>query len=269
MAITPLMGDHFGEQNPAYGLLQHHSDPSNKMNELDAANSEKLTQEDAVIIIGAGHFGSRAAELLIHGTRRVLVVEPDSNRLEKMARLPVLCVQNDGIEFLVDKAHQLDRKNWVVPAIPLHLAFEWLKRSLNKSATVKKVTVPEHVSHLLPHTCPGSEGSLLVSYADFVCPEDCPEPDLCTVTGEERVPLYDVLSRVEATGFKVHVIRSHQLAPGLGGYRVGELRSLLRRIVASDDRKWLLGTSCRCHGILTGFEIEGPSQRGSLPTITA
>lgn len=268
MAITPLVGDHLGEQNPAYGLLQHHFDLSNKMNVLDAFNGEKSIHEGAAIIIGAGHFGSRAAEILSHGTRPVVVVEPDSERLREVANLPVWCVQEDGIEFLADKERQLDRKDYVVPAIPLHLAFEWLKRSLKESAAIKRVAVPGHISSLLPNTCPGSEGSLLVSYADFLCPDDCSEPDFCTVTGEQRIPLYDVLSHVEAMDFRVQVIRSQQLAPGLGGYRVGELMRLRQRVLTSENRKWLIGTSCRCHGILTGFEIERFGRRMSHLTTT-
>ncbi|MCP4668372.1 MAG: hypothetical protein GY849_18665, partial [Deltaproteobacteria bacterium] len=116
---------------------------------------------------------------------------------------------------------------------------------------------PQAIEPLLPHTWPGSEGSLLISYADFVCPDDCSEPGCCTVTGERRErPLYDLLNDLDAGDFRMHVVRSRQLAPGLGGYEAGELEKAAQRIRSEEKGKWLLGTSCKCHGILTALEIE-------------
>jgi hypothetical protein len=57
------------------------------------------------------------------------------------------------------------------------------------------------------------------------------------------------------TDFKVYVIRSHQLAPGLGGYKVADLARMAEKLTSDDKGQWLLGTSCRCHGILTAMEI--------------
>ena len=97
----------------------------------------------------------------------------------------------------------------------------------------------------------------MVSYADFICPEDCAEPDCCTVTGEVRdKPLYSLLSQLSVSDFKVHVTRSHQLAPGVGGYRVSALAEVADTLRKDKEGKWLLGTSCRCHGILTALEIK-------------
>jgi hypothetical protein len=108
----------------------------------------------------------------------------------------------------------------------------------------------------LPHTWVGSEGSLLVSYADFLCPEDCPEPeDGCTVTGEVRTPLYQVMRELNVPGFGIHVVQSRQLAPGLGGYPLQDLLDLQRRVLEAGDGRWLIGTACRCHGTITGLEM--------------
>jgi hypothetical protein len=214
--------------------------------------------ENAVFIIGAGHFGSRAARLLHRESNAPLfVMDVDKNSLSKLEDLPVKRISNDGILFLVNNYHLLNSSNTIVPAVPVHLAYKWLKGHLDGRFKVKKMVVPEEIKPLLPFVWPGSEGSLLVSYADFECPDDCPEPEYCTVTGERRdKPLYDLLIRLELTDFRVHVIRSRQLAPGLGGYEVGELEKAAERLRSEEKGKWLLGTSCRCHGILTALEIE-------------
>ncbi len=213
--------------------------------------------EDAILIIGAGHFGGRAARLLSNESKAPLfIVDLDKKSLSQLKNLPLKMIECDGILFLIKYYHFLNPSNTIVPAVPLHLAYEWVKGYLKSSRVIKMTRVPDDIKPLLPHTWQGSEGSLLVSYADFECPDDCPEPEYCTVTGERRDnPLHDLLSHVTLPGFKTHVIRSHQLAPGLGGYKLRDLTELAERLSEAGEGKWLLGTSCRCHGIVTAIEI--------------
>jgi len=213
--------------------------------------------EDAILIIGAGHFGGRAARLLSNESKAPLfIVDLDEKSLSQLEDLPVKRIVYDGTLFLVKYYHLLNPSNIIVPAIPLHLAYVWVKRYLESSRLINMIDVPDEIKPFLPFTWQGSEGSLLVSYADFICPDDCPEPEYCTVTGERRdKPLHDLLSHVRLPGFKTHVIRSHQLAPGLGGYKLSDLTGLAERLSEAETGKWLLGTSCRCHGIVTAIEI--------------
>jgi len=213
--------------------------------------------EDAVFIIGAGHFGNRAARILSRESDAPLfVVDVDKDALFQVKDLTVKTIAYDGIPFLVENYSVLNPLNTIVPAIPAHLAFEWMKCHLDKEYKIRKIGVPEEIKPLLPYTWIGSEGSLLVSYADFVCPDDCPEPEFCTATGERRErPLHDLLNHVDLLDFRVHVIRSHQLAPGLGGYKVGDLKTAAEKLTGSEADKWLLGTACKCHGIFTALEV--------------
>ena len=217
----------------------------------------KDISEDAIFIIGAGHFGNRAARILSQESNAPLfVVDVDENILSQVKGLPAKTIVYDGILFLVENYPVLNPLNTIVPAVPVHLAFEWLKCHLDRKFVIKKISVPGEIKPLLPHTWLGSEESLLVSYADFVCPDDCPEPEFCTVTGERReLPLHDLLSHLDLLDFHVHIIRSHQLAPGLGGYKVGDLKTAAEKIIRDEAGKWLLGTACKCHGILTALEI--------------
>jgi hypothetical protein len=214
--------------------------------------------EDAVFVIGAGHFGSRAANIL--SSERgptVIVVDRDRIRLSQLHGLPIERILQDGVLFLVENFHLLHPTNIIIPAVPVNLAYEWLRRYVEGRYLVRRIDMPEGVTPLLPHVWPGSEGSLLVSYADFVCPDDCPEPESCTVTGEPRdKPLYQLLGDLDVDDFRVHIIRSHQIAPGLGGYGVAALNHAMERLTTGETGKWILGTSCRCHGILTSLEIQ-------------
>jgi hypothetical protein len=213
--------------------------------------------EDAVFVIGAGHFGSRAARIISEkGHSEVIVVDVDEKRLSQTNGLNVKKVAYDGIRFLVENTHRLSDTSTVIPAIPKHVAFEWLRGSLEGSYEIRQITVPEKIIPDLPHTWPASEGSLLISYADFMCPEDCPEPEYCTVTGERRDhPLYALVRQLNLEGFRVHVIRSRQLAPGLGGYPVRDLLEAARSVTHGKTGRWLLSTACKCHGIVTAFKL--------------
>ena len=95
-----------------------------------------------------------------------------------------------------------------------------------------------------------------MSLADFLCPDDCPEPPkLCTVTGKPRgEPLYQRLGRMNPPGWSVAVLRSRQLAPGVGGCLPPEMLHIKQRIKAQGGT-WLVATSCRCHGVVNGLSL--------------
>jgi hypothetical protein len=214
---------------------------------------------DEVFIIGAGHFGNRAVSLLSSRLNSPLwVVEKDEDALRLLAGPPVERILREGVSFLVDSFHLLHPRNTIVPAVPIHLAYEWLRLSLKRSFPVSRIEMPESIKALLPRTWEGSEGSLLVSYADFRCPDDCPEPaDRCTVTGKRRgKPLHALLGDIAPPGYRVHVLRSRQLAPGVGGYTVGDLHDLLGRVESGGVGKWLVATACKCHGVISAMEVK-------------
>lgn len=241
----------------------------------DRFDIEKLSSqftEAVCLIIGAGHFGKRAASILGETSGPpILIVDKSEDRLAQLKDLPVEKTVCDGVRFLVENFQLLNPHSIVVPAIPLHLAAEWLKYYLEKSGRrVQLREIPDEIIPTLPHAWKGLGETLLVSYADFFCPDDCPEPpDYCLMTGEKRdLPLYELLSRIDIPGYTNHVIRSRQLAPGLGGFMVEDLRNLLLRATQREG-KWLVGTACRCHGALTALEIfaarsEGRADRKKL-----
>jgi hypothetical protein len=71
----------------------------------------------------------------------------------------------------------------------------------------------------IPNPMRGRKGELFTSLAHFLCPEDCPGPaQYCTTTKKRCIkPLYQILNDLQGP-FESKVIRSLQLAPGVGGF---------------------------------------------------
>jgi len=219
-------------------------------------NTGRIT-ENAVFIIGAGHFGARAAKIICtRSDSPVFIVDPDRGALAQINDPGAEKIQGDGIGFLTANFHYLKEANTIVPALPVHLAYEWLREFTAGQFRITRLPAPP-IDPPLPNALPAGEGSTLVSYADFLCPDDCPEPVFCTVTGERRdQPLYALLAGLRLPPFEVHIIRSRQLAPGLGGYRVEDLKGLAHKVRTKRAPMWIVGTACKCHGILTAFEVQ-------------
>lgn len=211
---------------------------------------------ETIWIVGCGSFGLLAFQRLSARKpgRVFLLIDPDQERLN-LVPLPDGCKkQADGVAFLKDELSPEMDLDWIVPALPVHLAAEWcLARP--EAQPLSRVLMPKTLDPLVPNPMPGSTGDLYVSHADFICPDDCPEPAThCTVTQQPRhQDLFLYLSHIQVPGFASLVLTSHQLAPGVGGYRPKELFQLLS-LVEQSQEKVLISTACRCHGVMTALE---------------
>jgi len=206
-------------------------------------------------IIGMGRFGRLAAGRLakIHPRHHLVLVDPDRNHL-RQGRGPRRTLEPmDGISFLDQRLTQENAPDWIIPTLPVHLAAQWCLARLRKYG-LAPVAIPPEVDGLVPRPIRDPAGRVYVSHADFICPDDCPEPaGVCTATGKKRrTDMFDRLARIRIPGFSSHVVRSYQLAPGVGGYRPGQLFDLLKHI-EQNKKKCLLSTACRCHGVITGL----------------
>ena len=208
------------------------------------------------MILGAGRFGHLAVRRLRQRwpAAAVTVVE----RAIRAGPVPdgagVAVVTADAIEYLARFEDPAAAWDWIVPAIPIHLAGAWIRKRLSNSGRIEMRPVPEAVAAQVPNPMRGAQGQLYASNADFICPDDCPEPaTICTMTGRPRPQvLYDHLAALSAPGFTVVVVRSRQLAPGVGGYSPDDLDRALAR-VRSAPGPVLLATACKCHGVIEAF----------------
>jgi hypothetical protein len=133
------------------------------------------------------------------------------------------------------------------------------------STRLAQVPVPECVDDRVPNPYRTPAGTVYASFATFLCPDACNEPDeICTSTGKARPGnLFEELSRIEAPGFRTEVIRSWQLAPGVGGYPASSLESAFLRI-AGKSGGYLVATSCRCHGVIDALQWNGAEPDSGL-----
>jgi hypothetical protein len=207
-------------------------------------------------IIGAGTFGLRAAETL--GRRAdIVIIEKQVGICRKLEELPYRIVCADGIDYLVKNLTSPDHPDWIVPAIPVHVAYAWVRAKLAVAHALESMPAPESLVAQLPNLIRGRQGELYVSNADFLCPENCAEPaDKCTVTGKSRPRiLFEYLSSLKANDLEPVVLQSRQLAPGVGGYRPQALFEVLQAVKQA-ARPVLIATACRCHGVIHTFKIK-------------
>ncbi|MEW6374994.1 MAG: NAD-binding protein [Thermodesulfobacteriota bacterium] len=209
------------------------------------------------LIIGCGHFGSRAIKELLRENphSKITVIDKNEEPLQKVAHLPVKTIVCDGLLYLNQSLSEGRFVDYIIPAVPFHLAFEFLLSKL-KPLGVKKGKVP--IFHGLPNPTMGKTGDLYTSLADFLCPEDCPEPpQYCTVTRRRREkPLYQILKDLQRP-FESRVIISQPLAIGVGGFQPKELLVLLEDVEKQNDshRLVLISTASRCHGVTSALKF--------------
>ena len=209
------------------------------------------------LIIGSGHVGSRAAHRLLEKNphSKITVVDRDEKSLERVFDLPVERVVSDGLVHLDRFLRDNPCADYIIPAVPYHLAFELILSQLNPLGA-KRTTVPSLQG--LPHPSTGKTGDLYTSHAGFLCPDDCPEPSRhCTVTRKKRSkPLFKILMDLKGP-FDSRVIRSHQIGPGIGGFQPEELIGLIGRMKQrmGSNCLFLISTACRCHGVVSALSI--------------
>jgi len=220
---------------------------------------------EIVWIIGSGRFGLRAARHLLRQDKRfqVVLVDSDPGKLDPAQGLDCSKVHADGIAYLDALLDSGNLPAWIVPALPVHLAWEWCRRQLG-AAMMHPVQVSSRIERQVPNPMRGPEGNLYVSHANFRCPANCNEPhDICTITQEPRKQeMYRLLSQLGFENFASLVIQSRQLGPGIGGYAPKALFLLLEKIKTVNG-PFLLSTACRCHGVITAGRLGGKNFSGA------
>ena len=218
-------------------------------------------QMESFWILGAGRFGTLAVQRILARKKvpRLVVVDRDGHVLEKLRDKSVETVEQDAIDFLVHYPGL--GSEWIVPAIPVHVAFAWLCRQLAREGVVTQLAAPSILEQKVPNSLRAKTGALYASFATFRCPDDCDEPEeSCTVTGEVReADLFDVVRNIEVEGYVTLVVRSHQLAPGVGGYQLSVLWRLLGE-ARSTEKDILVATACRCHGVIHALRFNRKAQ---------
>ena len=209
------------------------------------------------LILGAGTFGRLALERLTRQDAAASFVVVDSDPAALTMTLDGVPgwtqVQSEAAAFLVQHLRDDGRWDWIIPMVPVHVAFHWLMAGPLAGSAWRPAAAPEALAGLIPGTRRGPHGELYLSRASHLCPDDCAEPEVCPVTGESRdLPLHQELACLHLAGYEIRVIASRQLAPGVGGYSPRRLLDLAREMGALKGNV-LIATACRCHGVVDGL----------------
>jgi hypothetical protein len=212
----------------------------------------------AVWIIGGGKFGRRAAETIggADSVADILIVEKDPSRCRTLKNRGLHVVEADGIAFLKSRLGGPLQTQWIVAAAPIHVAYEWVRACLSDRVRIEPAAMPAGITGLLPNAVPGAQGQWYATNADFICPPDCTESGrICSFTGRKRPrSMHAFIRSLPAPGVKILVVRSYQLAAGVGGLRPHDLLQTLCQIESSQTPV-LLATACKCHAVLNSFKI--------------
>lgn len=206
---------------------------------------------EVFLVAGAGRFGCQAtAKLLLRPRAQVFVVENNSltagQLLTEISSLEGRLVAADAVKYLAAYIGSDDHDStWIIPTIPLHLAAAIIMQ-LTGRGCLEWADIP-----LLPNGFLGGNGELYSSLADFICPEDCPQPpDHCYTTGEPREKsLVQILAEISYHDYPSLVLQSRQLAPGVGGFQVASIRKLLVQMNNDIPGPLVFSTACLCHGV--------------------
>jgi hypothetical protein len=201
------------------------------------------------IIAGFGKFGRLALERLTHAfpEETLILLDHDPHAFSGGRHTGnVREIVTDAVKYLVEHRDDLGgSETWITPTAPLHL---FAGVALGVVSDLRLAALPPTLPSLVPNPYQLDGSTICCSYADFVCPDDCEEGPLCTVTGESRQPLYSRLKGLVLPGYNVQILVSRQLCPGIGGYTSQDLFQCISEIQQGCT---VIGTSCRCHAILT------------------
>jgi hypothetical protein len=209
------------------------------------------------LIIGCGHFGGRAAKQLLQKKShpKIIAVDENPEAVQKLSHLPIETIVDDGLSYLNQFLSEGRTAHYIIPSVPFHLAFEFILLRL-KPFDARKAKVPSLSG--LPNPEIGKTGDLYASLADFLCPEDCPEPSrYCTVTRKKREkPLYDILRNLKGA-FESRLIISQPLAKGVGGFQPKALLALLDKVkkLKNSAHPVLISTASRCHAVTSALSF--------------
>jgi len=208
-------------------------------------------------IIGAGRFGKMAVERITRHFPNATIIVVDQ-KPSTMDEGDITTIREDGIEWLNRTLCLNASVDMIIPAVPVHVAADWLKLNLKHSFDINPLPIADYWLTQLPHALRGTTGKAFVSHADFLCPDNCPEPEnRCTHTGKPRpMDLFRLLGNFDVDDVLPVIIRSHQLLPGVGGIYPAELMSALDTVRTNHHRPLMIATACRCHGVVDFIRLE-------------
>lgn len=211
-----------------------------------------------VLVIGGGHYGTKACRYFKEQKARVILVDNDP-----ACKAKALVAKNDFV--LKDAqgawAWALELKpDFIVPTCSNHTCGSWIGKYFRlKPLSGSMSNVTGRLPPSLFLGCDEPNAKLIFSYMTrgTLCRTDCPHPSgECGLTREPRpAPLFKLLEYGVFELFDcAKIFVSEQMAPSIGAIRGSEFLAFMQEIETKKPKTLAVGTACRCHGILNLFK---------------
>ncbi len=209
------------------------------------------------LIIGGGKYGCYAIEYLRQKGKGFVVIDTDPNCLAVKRFGLKASTQINSAEHFVhgDLSTALNlievlKPEYVFPTAPVHIAADLAEIKFDLEPW------PEAINTLLPRL-PGvvvlkaGKGKLVASFnRDKDCIEKCSMPEICP-SSKIRKPC-TMTELVRFASPDAFILISYSMAPGMGAIKGSELLDFFNWAKLRD--KFIVATTCDCHGILNAFQ---------------
>jgi hypothetical protein len=221
------------------------------------------------VVVGGADIGAATTRRLLQAaeagrlsTDRIVVVDRDARCAAASIRDPrVALVTAEWSDWLDENLGALSSDDHFVPYhwAP-HLLSDWLVRQVSRAggSATRGGEVPPHG---VPVERPTAAGDRALSYATWVCPPTCIEPELCPHTrGPKDWSLardLETLRPGEALAGRI-VFRCLHLVWGVGTVPVAAIHEARDRLLAGLRRgrqHYLVATSSHCHALAAVLEV--------------
>jgi hypothetical protein len=241
-----------------------------------------------IVIVGGGCYGGYYVRQLLRATdagavqaRELVVVDKDPNcavAREYGSTTPFVRVEtrewrpffDDYLTRAADDPATAAGDAIVPSPLMPHLMAEWLvERAARRWPDRHIVTMPLEETPEVPWSRAGTDGTLYVSFATWMCPINCVEPRTCPHTRGPRswtmpVAVEDFARRARDAGrsLSAAVLFCRHRAYGVGMFDTAEVLAAdasIASLGAIAAAEFVIGTVSHCHGALTRLIIPGPS----------
>ncbi|MGM0787682.1 MAG: potassium transporter, partial [Thermodesulfobacteriota bacterium] len=119
-------------------------------------------------IIGCGRFGKIALDRLSEqkGEKIFMVVDPDPDSLPEPSA-GVKFIKEDGVFFLKNHLEEKNAPEWIIPAVPVHLAARWCITTDHGDLSVRTCPPPGELKHQVPNPVFGPSGDIYTSLQKY------------------------------------------------------------------------------------------------------
>ncbi len=152
------------------------------------------------------------------------------------------------------------KPEYVFPTVPIHMAAELA------NAKFKLAPWSEAINAILPKlpevvVLQARKGKLVVSFnRDHDCVDKCAMPRVCPSSRIRKPCTMTELVRFASPD--AFILISYSMAPGMGAIKGSELLEFFDW--AKPKEKFIVATTCDCHGVLSAFKKQGDKLNSKL-----